>query len=190
MNPIKRAMPALARHEGISEGVYRYLDADGRLLDEHPSRLVCRILDEGPYPYRQSNHYTWADGRTDTRDYPAHLRHGRVVWDNARIAGWAVEAGADKQHGTLLLCWTCKDAPGQRDLGNGPDLGLRALPLACVAMAGGRTPENARADRRGAHRHGRAGGLSNDLRQRGKVGLRWLGIHPETCLVLGGKASG
>lgn len=112
MNPIKQAMPALARHEGVWEGIYRYLDAEGRLIDEHRSRLVCRFPDDGPYPYHQSNHYTWADGRTESRDYPAQFRDGRLAWDNPRIAGWAIEPGADEQHGTLLLCWTRKDSPG------------------------------------------------------------------------------
>ena len=32
----------------------------------------------GPFPYHQSNYYTWADGKTDFREFPAEYRDKRV----------------------------------------------------------------------------------------------------------------
>ena len=89
MTNIREAMPLLARHEGVWEGTYSYFNAANEKVDEHASRLLCRFPDEGPYPYHQTNHYTWADGRTEVREFPAEYRDGRVWWDNELIKGWA-----------------------------------------------------------------------------------------------------
>ena len=44
---IKENMPLLARNEGVWEGWYRYYDAiAGKLIDEHRSRLICRIPED------------------------------------------------------------------------------------------------------------------------------------------------
>lgn len=61
MQSLKQAMPTLARHEGVWEGQCRYFDADGRLIDQHQSRLTCSFPSDGPYPYLQTNVYRWAD---------------------------------------------------------------------------------------------------------------------------------
>ncbi len=102
---IRDDMPLLARHEGVWEGIYRYYDADGKLVDEHRSKLLCRFPDEGAYPYHQTNHYLWADGRREVRDFPADYRDGRVWWNNDLIEGWAAELGLDDKHRTVVLYW-------------------------------------------------------------------------------------
>lgn len=38
------------------------------------SRIVTQIATL----YHQTNHYTWADGRTEVRDFPALIRDGRL----------------------------------------------------------------------------------------------------------------
>lgn len=111
MTEIKRAMPLLARNEGVWDGYYRYTDAEGNKIDEHRSRLVCRFPDSGPHPYHQTNHYTWADGRTEVRDFPADYRDGRIWFDNELIYGWAAEVGLDDHGRTLMLNWTRKGEP-------------------------------------------------------------------------------
>ena len=68
MPDMKMHMPNLARHEGVWDGVYRYYDANGDKVDEHRSRLVCRITDDEQVPYHQTNHYSWADGKTEVRE--------------------------------------------------------------------------------------------------------------------------
>jgi hypothetical protein len=108
---LRAAMPLLASNEGVWEGFYRYYDAEGRKIDEHRSRLICRIPAEGPYPYHQTNHYTWADGREDVRDFPATFEHGRLVFDNELITGWAAEVALDDYRRTMMLNWVRKGQP-------------------------------------------------------------------------------
>jgi len=102
---IREDMPILARHEGVWDGVYTYYNAAGDKVDEHKSRLLCRFPDSGPHPYHQTNHYTWADGRTELREFPAEYRDKRVWWNNELIIGWAAEVGLDTLNRTVMLYW-------------------------------------------------------------------------------------
>ena len=104
---IREDMPLLARHEGVWDGHYRYYNAAGDKIDEHASRLFCRFLDEesGGAPYHQTNYYTWPDGRTETREFPAAYHDKRVWWDNELIIGWAAEVGLDEKSRTMMLYW-------------------------------------------------------------------------------------
>jgi hypothetical protein len=111
MTELRQAMPLLARQEGIWEGWYRYYDAEGKQVDEHRSRLVCRLPLEGPVPYHQSNHYFWADGRKEVREFPATYRDGRLRFDNDLITGWAAEVSLDEHQRTLMLHWVRKGEP-------------------------------------------------------------------------------
>ena len=63
---IREAMPRLASNEGVWEGVYRYYDAKtGAMIDEHKSRLFCRLIGPpGHEEYHQTNYYYWDDGRS------------------------------------------------------------------------------------------------------------------------------
>jgi hypothetical protein len=112
MSDIKTAMPMLARHEGVWEGTYKAYDGDGVLIDSHASRLVCRFPDSGSYDYHQTNYYTWADGRTESRDFPAVYRDRKIWWDNELITGWAAEASDDPTKRTIFLHWERKGEPG------------------------------------------------------------------------------
>jgi hypothetical protein len=108
MSQIKRALPLLAKHEGVWDGWYRHYDANGNKIDEHRSRLVCRFPDAGPYPYHQTNHYSWAGGKTEVRDFPAEYRDGRLWFDNDLIKGWAAEVPLDEFNRTVMLYWKRK----------------------------------------------------------------------------------
>ncbi|MXO69455.1 DUF3598 domain-containing protein [Altererythrobacter marinus] len=109
---IREDMPLLARHEGVWDGVYTYYNAAGDKIDEHTSRLFCRFPDgEGEHPYHQTNYYTWADGRTETRDFPATYADKRVWWDNDLIKGWAAEVGLDDKNRTVMLYWQRQGDP-------------------------------------------------------------------------------
>ena len=108
---IKEAMPLLASNEGVWEGWYRYFDQNGNKVDEHRSKLVCRFPKDGPVPYHQTNHYTWADGRKEVRDFPAQYRDGRIWFNNDLIDGWAAEVPLDEHHRTVMLYWVRKGEP-------------------------------------------------------------------------------
>ena len=108
---IREDMPLLARHEGVWEGHYRYYDADGNKIDEHRSRLLCRFPEDGDYPYHQTNHYMWEDGRTEVREFPATYRDKRIWWDNDLIKGWAAEEPLDEKNRTVVLHWERQGDP-------------------------------------------------------------------------------
>jgi hypothetical protein len=109
-NELKRIMPLLARHEGVWDGVYRHFDAESQKVDEHRSRLLCRFPDEGP-PYHQTNYYKWDDGRTETRDFPAAVKDGRLHWNNDLIQGWAADVPLDDFKRTTMLHWVRTGEP-------------------------------------------------------------------------------
>jgi hypothetical protein len=108
---IREDMPLLAKHEGVWDGVYTYFNADNVKVDEHKSRLFCRFPDIGPHLYHQTNHYTWDDGRTEIRDFPAEYRDKRVWWNNELIVGWAAEVGLDEYNRTVMLYWQRQGDP-------------------------------------------------------------------------------
>jgi hypothetical protein len=111
LGDLRDQLPVLARHEGVWEGVYRYYDADGKNTDEHGSRLICRFPASGPFPYHQTNYYTWPDGRQEVRDFPATFVASRLRWDNELINGWAADVYLDAFDRTTMLYWVRKDAP-------------------------------------------------------------------------------
>jgi hypothetical protein len=108
---IRDEMPLLARHEGVWEGEYVYYDAEGREIDRHRSRLLCRFPDGGDHSYHQTNHYLWADGRKEVRDFPATYRDRRIWWNNALIRGWAAEVELDENRRTVMLHWERQGDP-------------------------------------------------------------------------------
>jgi hypothetical protein len=105
-------LPLLARHEGVWDGVYRYYDAEGHKIDEHKSRLICRFPSDENVPYHQTNHYSWADGKVEVRDFPTRYEFGRVIFDNELIYGWAAEVPLDDYHRTVMLYWKRKGEEG------------------------------------------------------------------------------
>ena len=111
MRPSRPAARAGASRGCLGGGVYRYYDAHGEKTDEHRSRLVCRVPTAGPYPYHQTNYYTWTDGRQEVRDFPAKLVDGRLRWDNELIKGWAADVYLDDFGRTTMLYWVREDQP-------------------------------------------------------------------------------
>ncbi|MGY0557778.1 MULTISPECIES: hypothetical protein [unclassified Lysobacter] len=112
MPDMQRHMPSLARHEGVWDGVYRYYDAEGNKYDEHRSRLICRFTGDEKIPYHQTNQYSWADGKTEVRDFPTRYQFGRIIFDNELIYGWCAELPEDDHHRSLMLYWERVSDPG------------------------------------------------------------------------------
>lgn len=75
------SMPSIVRHAGVWEGVYRHLDADCVLIDQHRATVRSEFPTSGPYAYVQHNRFAWPDGRVPTSTLPGVLRDGRLWWD-------------------------------------------------------------------------------------------------------------
>jgi len=105
---LRASLPYLARNEGVWEGYYRYYDAGGSKIDEHKSRLICRIRDDRDY--HQTNVYRWADGKKEDRDFPATIAGTRLVF-TSEITGWAEAVDLDEHNRTMMLHWTRNNEP-------------------------------------------------------------------------------
>lgn len=103
---IREQLPLLARHEGVWEGFYRYYGPNGDKIDEHKSRLLCRLPSDNEY--HQTNLYRWADGKTETRDFPTNFENKRLVF-YTDIDGWAANVDLDEFNRTMMLHWTRKE---------------------------------------------------------------------------------
>jgi hypothetical protein len=106
---LANGMPLLAKQAGVWQGVYRYYDQQGILIDEHASRLTCTIVDDRNY--HQTNEYTWSGGKTEVREFPAKYSNGRIWFDNDLIKGYAAEDKLDPYKRTILLYWIRKEDP-------------------------------------------------------------------------------
>jgi hypothetical protein len=105
---LKAAMPAMFAHEGHWDGVYRHIDADGRLLDQHRTTTWCELPDEGPFSYVQHNRLIWDDGREATYEFGGTLAGNRLVWDTDRFFG----EGWESDGGVIMLRLERRDVPG------------------------------------------------------------------------------
>src|SRR5688572_14236002 len=99
---IREEMPLLARHEGVWEGTYTFIDPAGNIIDRHRSRLTCSFPEEGEFPYFQTNEYTWDDGRTERIEFPAAYKDNKIWFDTERINGYCWEADET----AIVLKWT------------------------------------------------------------------------------------
>jgi hypothetical protein len=113
MSTIKQDMPLLASHEGVWDGTYRHVDPEGKLVDVHRSRLLCRFPGQGEHAYHQTNIYTWDDGRKEVREYRCRYVDGsrELIFLNELIDGWAKEVPLDPKKRTLMLSWFRPDLP-------------------------------------------------------------------------------
>jgi hypothetical protein len=105
---LRDTFPFLARSEGVWDGYYRYFDPEGNKIDEHKSRLVCRIKDDRDY--HQTNIYRWADGKHQDRDFPADIDGERLLF-STEITGWAQAVDLDEHNRTMMLNWTRNGEP-------------------------------------------------------------------------------
>lgn len=98
-------MPALLRHEGTWVGRYQTVDLDGRVVDEHESRVECVFPDAGPWHYLQRNRFQWSDGRVHEVEFGGVLRDERIFWDVETFSGYAWTTADD----VILLNLARKD---------------------------------------------------------------------------------
>ena len=87
MNVVRREMPLLARHAGVWTGTYFYWDAEGNPVDRHRVDITVELPDQGLYPYRQLNRYTWPDGRVSETPFQCACHDKRLWFDHEKIKG-------------------------------------------------------------------------------------------------------
>ena len=103
---LRERMPVLARAEGVWDGYYRYYNQDGVKIDEHKSRLLCRIINDDQY--HQTNIYCWKDGKKEVREFPADIKDNKLIF-SGDISGWAAEVHLDEFKRTMMLNWVRKN---------------------------------------------------------------------------------
>ncbi|MCA3254246.1 MAG: DUF3598 domain-containing protein [Alphaproteobacteria bacterium] len=116
MGCIRDRMPIVADQAGVWDGEYIHLDAEGREIDRHASRLVCRLEDgpDGVARLSQSNIYTWADGTREVRYFDGIFRGDRVWISNDLIDGWTASLSLDPTERTIMVGWTRVSEPDFR----------------------------------------------------------------------------
>jgi hypothetical protein len=93
-----RAMPAVARQQGVWRGVFRRYDASGQLLAEFPSEIIVRVETDGAAPrYRQTNIYRPAGAPVQRIESSGEIRDGRLWFENERLRGWSMDIQGDQQ---------------------------------------------------------------------------------------------
>ncbi len=101
-------MPAMVKHAGVWEGVYRHVDLDNNAIENHRSRVECIFPTEGPFGYIQKNLFQWDDGREYRSVLNGELRENKLWWDNDSFDGCSWET----DFGLILLNLNRKDDPG------------------------------------------------------------------------------
>jgi hypothetical protein len=91
MTAIQEEMPVLARHEGDWIGTYILVDLKGNILDQYQSHLTCEFPENSPYPYYQTNRYTWSDDKKEEYKFPGTYRDKALWFDTERVDGKAWE---------------------------------------------------------------------------------------------------
>jgi hypothetical protein len=93
---------------GTWEGEYIYVDSNGQLTDKHSSKLELRRVGRD---WKQSNTYTWADGRQLVFDFAAQFdENGELVFDTPRLKGKAWVSGE-----SVLLDWEYQNTPPNKN---------------------------------------------------------------------------
>lgn len=108
MTSFAAAMPNMLRHAGEWEGIYRHVDRDFTLVDEHRMWTGCAFPADGEFAYIQHNKLSWADGRTAEHRFGGVFRDGLLHWDTDRFQGF----GWETLDGVVMLRLDRKDDPG------------------------------------------------------------------------------
>lgn len=102
------AMPAMLRHAGEWEGVYRHVARDGDLIDQHRMWTRCSFPADGPFAYVQTNRLIWDDGREQHLEFGGVFDGELLRWDTDRFVGY----GWQTLDETVMLRLDRKDDPG------------------------------------------------------------------------------
>jgi hypothetical protein len=112
---MRSAIPIVARHEGVWEGIYRRYDAQGKPLGEHRSRVVIRMRPDpkgGNELLEQSNYYFYPDGRFEEINTLGSFDGKRLNFYSDRVDGWTQDDTTDPNRRTCILVMTFKKDVG------------------------------------------------------------------------------
>lgn len=112
---VRELLPVLARHEGVWDGMFRRVDADGRIVEEFSSRIIKRFLPDEFWPmiYHQTNMYDLPDGTKQVIDTKGKYEDGKVWFESARVDGWQLDDPSDPFNRTVFLYMVYKSDPNQ-----------------------------------------------------------------------------
>lgn len=110
---LRRRMPLTASMEGVWEGTFRRVDANGEITEILPSRIIIRLLPDGEaFDYHQTNILN-PDSETEQRiESYGKWDVDRLRFFNYRLEGWAKELAADEFGLTSVFLMKFKDGSG------------------------------------------------------------------------------
>ena len=108
-----RRMPVMARMEGVWEGEFRRIDAEGALIEVVPSRVVVRFLPDGDaYDYHQVNITRPGEHGERRIESQGKWDVDRLRFSNARLNGWAQDLATDPSGLTSVFRMDFTDGSG------------------------------------------------------------------------------
>ena len=112
---VREALPVLARHEGVWDGVFRRMDPAGRVKSEFNARIIKRFLPDEHWPkiYHQTNMYDFPDGKSQVIDTKGEYRDGKIHFSSERVDGWQLDDLSDPFNRTVFLYMVYKSDPNQ-----------------------------------------------------------------------------
>jgi len=110
---VRERLPVLARHEGVWDGMFRRVDATGKVTAEFSSRIIKRFLPDEQWPkiYHQTNKYVLPDGTRQVIDTFGEYRDGKIHFESERVTGWQLDDPADPFHRSVFLYMVYKSDP-------------------------------------------------------------------------------
>jgi hypothetical protein len=100
--------PIVVQQEGVWRGTFRRYDAEGKLTAEFASTITIEIdPNDHKKPYKQTNFYTFKDGKTQTIESFGTFEGDKLVFNNDQIEGWA--KAIDTTQRTMVISMRYKD---------------------------------------------------------------------------------
>jgi len=112
---VREALPVLARHEGVWDGVFRRMDPAGKIKAEFNARIIKRFLPDEHWPkiYHQTNMYDLPDGQRQVIDTKGEYRDGKIHFASQRVTGWQLDDVSDPFNRTVFLYMVYNSDPDQ-----------------------------------------------------------------------------
>ncbi len=110
---LRRRMPLTAGMEGVWEGTFRRVDANGEIMEILPSRIIVRLLPDGEaFDYHQTNILNPDSGQERRIESYGRWDVDRLRFFNQRLEGWAKDLAADETGLTSVFLMKYKDGSG------------------------------------------------------------------------------